>query len=816
MHAPRRPRSDLQTGGPGFQIDLHALSKALGGKGWIVRMLEAGQPANDDDEYGEAQIGADVAVMWRYFTKSVYRSGDLPVLATREALQNSRDAIRAAISRGALRKGEGVFSTTWDETERSLSWEDNGIGMDTRTIKKKFLYLGASGKREGELAADSAGGFGVAKAVILGASSTFRFTMHTQNNLLRSLGDGTKPRVEPAPYRQGTKITVYDVSKEFTHHSLRNQGWVEINDRILSMLGACDLKDDLTLLYNGSEVPLLFSRRGGSTVRVDCEWGEETTARVKAYRRPPGDNRGGYYVRLNGLYQFSTGNRRGNLKADVVIDLSTTIRPGEGGYPLTAARDDLMGSAANCLNDIASEVERESESVGRTQEDEVFDPEDDPSGAAAEIGDLTKLASEDPEFLAALKDAAGGLKSYYSVQESYKAVEDAPSSAAPASSAEEDERDVETRTSNPGGIEAALAALLGEETSPVDRIRDLLTSADVASGMVRQGAEAAVGDGGIMTGSVSEALQAIKQALASGTTITRLSVREVANAVDRAVDGMTCPTGGGIIEAAALTDAVDKLAASVEASPSEGGYYGTYSSEENAQILKARNPFGRLAGLWISKKNYDTRRAWRFKKNYGRWIPYLTIWDGTLRMIATEAGIRRRFSPGFVLNDTLAGMAAQSPSGRNVIYIHPDRLKLAVKAYKDKPFGIAGYLHNLACHELTHIDGRMGEFHSETFADAREDLAFATSHLMPAIVVLVTNVLKLKAKDTPEQQEIKRLRKQLRKAKGARTTPAMPIADQKLAAFGRTILAAVSEDYDADYITSFIVRNQYELRRLLR
>ena len=46
-----------------------------------------------------------------------------------------------------------------------------------------------------------------------------------------------------------------------------------------------------------------------------------------AYRRPPGDRLGGYFVRLNGLFQFKESARRGNLKADVVVDLRTTVRP---------------------------------------------------------------------------------------------------------------------------------------------------------------------------------------------------------------------------------------------------------------------------------------------------------------------------------------------------------------------------------------------------------------------------------------------------------------------------------------------------------
>ena len=50
----------------------------------------------------------------------------------------------------------------------------------------------------------------------------------------------------------------------------------------------------------------MFSRRGGSKVAIDGSWGRGTTGTVKAYRRPPGDRRGAYYLRLGGLFQFKT------------------------------------------------------------------------------------------------------------------------------------------------------------------------------------------------------------------------------------------------------------------------------------------------------------------------------------------------------------------------------------------------------------------------------------------------------------------------------------------------------------------------------
>ena len=50
-------------------------------------------------------------------------------------------------------------------------------------------------------------------------------------------------------------------------------------------------------------------------------------------------------VGLGGLFQFKGSARRGNLKADVVVDLTTSVRPGQSGYPLNAARDALQDRA---------------------------------------------------------------------------------------------------------------------------------------------------------------------------------------------------------------------------------------------------------------------------------------------------------------------------------------------------------------------------------------------------------------------------------------------------------------------------------------
>jgi len=139
--------------------------------------------------------------------------------------------------------------------------------------------------------------------------------------------------------------------------------------------------------------------------------------------------------------------------------------------------------------------------------------------------------------------------------------------------------------------------------------------------------------------------------------------------------------------------------------------------------------------------------------------------DAALRLVAAKAQIRRRFKPGFILDDKLLGLTTSSASGANVVYIHPDRMKQVVKAHKQRPLAIAAFLHGIAVHELTHLDGRMGDGHSESYIAAREDLGAATAHLLPAVAVLVANLLRLPVKQTDKQRRLARLERSLARAR---------------------------------------------------
>lgn len=223
-------------------------------------------------------------------------------------------------------------------------------------------------------------------------------------------------------------------------------------------------------------------------------------------------------------------------------------------------------------------------------------------------------------------------------------------------------------------------------------------------------------------------------------------------AIDRMADAALGPGGGGLLQAVAVSKATTGLA----------GLTPEWARAlDRAEGRKVENPFGKFAGLRISKKTYDRQRAYRFKKSYAKWVPFLLAWDGTLRLVATEARVRRTFRPGFVLDDNVVGEAVERPGGRRYVFIHPDWMAQVVKAHRERPLAVAAFLHGVAVHELTHVDGKMGDGHDEEFIARREDLGAATAHLLPAISVLVAKLLKIGERESDEAKRAARLERQV-------------------------------------------------------
>lgn len=834
------PRPQLPVAYGRVAVDTAALRRILA-NGRDVGIVQAEEAPGA--LVAEGQAGVNPGVMWRHFTTSTYTSGDLVVVATREALQNSVDAIHAALRAKQIAPGTGRFDVQWTAggERATITWCDNGIGMSAEDIVQRFLVLGEqSGKDQSAGSFETRGGFAVAKAVILGISQTFTWSLYTRAFRAEAHGINEPVRVHAAPPHQGTCLSVTDIDADsMENFYMRGLGrTLPAEQRLRIMLAASNLPG-ITLTVNGRVVEPMFSPRGGSKVPQQLFWGTGTTATIKAYRRPPGDRGGGYYVRLDGLFQFLRSSYVG-LPKDIVIDLTTTKRPGESGYPVHVSRDSLIGAAAHALEELLTEVERESESVGRSQDDEVYYPEDDGNPEVRELQSLTALAGADPAFREALQGALGGLADFYTEHYRHRRVEEPVSSAAPRATPEETEGEGATREAPVqdnmlGAVRAAEAASAAEVAediaAPVDggaaappraaTPAEVRVAAQAIQDVLRAAATAvaAAGPGVAARLNAAASNEGLQAAVATGAPLDSRDADQIEAGLQLAATAAMGPGGGGIATVVTTQQAAEQLLPAVVPAQAR--------AEQKRRVAR-RNPLGASVGLRISKTQYDRHKAYRFKKHYGKWLPLLTVWDGTLRLIAGETRMRFALRPGFVLDDKVRGLAEKAPSGVRVIYANPDFLQHAAKAHKARSLAFAAIIHDLACHELAHADGRMGEGHNEAYVAAREDLGAATAPLLPAIAILAERLLGLtdSSRGKIAGQELRRARaetknlyKMLAHAQAqAKAAQQQYVDDARDIAFATAVAKAMLEPppgiTPAD-VAAFLTRNRDALRRLL-
>ena len=590
---------------------------------------------------------------------------------------------RATIDRVALRRELGAVAELREAMTHKLA------GRSTANVGVIWQVMTKAAYKSGDLPWLAARGC-AQNALLFGAPHKRAFTwkLHTRDYLAVATGMNEDVKMYSAEPRQGTRLELADVDPDLIRYWDRARGvYVGMEDRLRELLAANDIPG-FTFRFNGVEVKPMFSRRGGSRVAVNGSWGDGTSADVKAYRRPPGDRCGAYYLRLNGLLQVVMPAQRGGLKADVVVDLSTRVRPGQRGYPFNAARDALQDTAAWTFAALVEEVERENESVGRSQEDTFIDPEGDADDdAGGDIADQMAEAFADADVRRAIAEVAGGIADFYRDQAKYGAVEAPVASLAPRGTKAVADGDAPERGwVLPAGIEAAGAAVRveGDIDDPSDvaaarALRAVLVEADEA------GRTAGGGRTVIVTEQVEQALRRAE----AGQDLDGWQSQAVEAAIDRAAEAALAPGGGGLIQAVAVSKAKGALDALTPAWAKQ---------LDRAEGRRVRNPFGKFAGIRISKKSYSADRARRFRKNYAKWVPYLLSWDGALRLVASEARIRRSFRPGFVLYDSVVAEAIERAGGRRFLFIHPDRFAQVVRAHRERPLAIAVFLHQTCAH----------------------------------------------------------------------------------------------------------------------
>jgi hypothetical protein len=716
---------------------------------------------------------ADIESQWRVATTNTYESKDLPVLAAREALQNSVDAIRQAVKKRLIPADTGVFEIVVNEANRTIQFRDNGTGMN-RDVIKTFLTLSGSGAekkattdpginltvrryrrsddrgsyyfrlnglfqfRQGMFNTNStakmpydyvldyvtggtAGGFGLAKAVILGCSESKppQWSLRTQNLYYDSTMADNDERGKPMPrvvsdYYQGTILEIQNIGmidkvsyqyrypgNDYVYTMTENPDPIRERLRILLEFSDCP---DIKLMLNGEVIEPYFSGKRGSKITEDSE-----------NPRYPRGLRGG-----SGL-------------------------AGTSGYPFNIGRDRLnSASEKEALREFAAEVEEEP-TIKVDKEDIIFDPAfssgTPPTEAEAKYqaeftstlqsGEVQDTLAQAIEIAMQFQNTVmEGLlqKEISKIKAEQRADQVEGRSHAPSSEAPNFKPSAGTQLTEEL-IEARKAAeqrrdapwylfwrvfssynemATKENYTPVDLylIRDAMDSLASRSADSGLSFSAIVG--------IEEQVEIIiKQSVGSG--------------------------GGGLAQIAPIRQIVDQF---------YDEYVDPYTLK---QARQGRNPFGAMGGLYISRKQFldkegrfNSAKARDFQNNAGKYIPYLLMWDQILRLITQLNSIKIRYYPGFTLNDTAIAVYHTLRSGTRMVAINPYWFKQAKKGY-DNAQDLALFLHAVACHELAHMvrgtSHATGNGHDEQFSITRERIARYSFPAVSAIKALVAQTL---------------------------------------------------------------------------
>jgi hypothetical protein len=253
-----------------------------------------------------------------YFLRSVWQAYGNPREALiRELLQNAVDA--------------GATDIRFTLTDKTITIDDDGVGMTEEIIRPALLTLNGSYKRAG-----SAGGFGAAKELIILAHSNYEVLTNDVvvrgQNIRFTLSRADQPR-------KGTRITIEP-------HARFEYGLDSYLALAREYLATCDVAPRIYL--NGE------LQRGLSVERVavTLPWG---CIRMKQLR---GETRDQALVRVHGITMF----RRyiSAMKKLVVVEIE---RPST--EVLTSNRDSFTYSAARDFDQQITVLAIDKESFGR-------------------------------------------------------------------------------------------------------------------------------------------------------------------------------------------------------------------------------------------------------------------------------------------------------------------------------------------------------------------------------------------------------------------------------------------------------------------
>ena len=341
-------------------ISLDAIGLASGDESLLSKQIDMDEPltsnfSDSTEKEIKGTLGVDKNKLINLLGSKMYKA-NVQDTVEKETIQNSFDAVKQAKHKGLIQKGNIIISR--DSKERTITVEDNGIGMTPEIVQKAFFTIGGSDK--GDVSNElKSGGLGLAKMA---------FLFSAENIKLKTVRDGvmttvdTNPeeikndsfiiKTKPTTESNGTTIEV-KIPESYTNENGEERS-IYFNTWGNGFLKEPLIGDtDITLINDGkvtvkkdaSKVPDGYVSVG----TAHSDFGD-----IDIYVNPIKSKYSNYgKILISGLFQFE---KRFGIKEGVQHSFILNIKPSVGTtssiYPINNTREGFNVSVDPEINDL--------------------------------------------------------------------------------------------------------------------------------------------------------------------------------------------------------------------------------------------------------------------------------------------------------------------------------------------------------------------------------------------------------------------------------------------------------------------------------
>lgn len=304
-----------------------------------------------EEQFGEeaGKLDVDKEAMLQLLGENMY-GANVADVAVKEMLQNSFDAVKESVKKGQYDSGN--IDISLDPEDRTMTIEDNGVGMTPDIVRKAFFTIGGSAKDLDPT--EISGGFGLAKmGVLMGAKRIdletvrdgIKTTVSTSRNDIAK--DNFKIVKTTAPKdAHGTKVTLTIPETYIDKKGEVQSVWFPSTAGGLSILNKALVGPAKVTFKNtrwndeSSELSLgtgFDLEKTPKLTTAETDWGYiDVYMGVERKKKPD------HQILSSGIWQFNhrfSLNQNELIPYDLVVNIRSKVPAKDIDYPFTNSRE---------------------------------------------------------------------------------------------------------------------------------------------------------------------------------------------------------------------------------------------------------------------------------------------------------------------------------------------------------------------------------------------------------------------------------------------------------------------------------------------